>query len=297
MKMQIVVQTRGRLMAYQTRFGPVLMDFRPIRTAVGEMVLVAEMPEDPAEAQRVLQSVQRSAGRWVVQERPELLAGTEWPFETGRKDVQPTELERLWRAEQEHKAQLAKPAAEPAATNAAFELVAGPMNEAIERGWSEQDLEGASGEKLSREEWTSSTAGLSLVEMAFCEPPPEWEALRGTKWPWQVDGFEPPTETWQPPELPDRAADPEGEGMLRAADGKFTDDADDDADGLREPISTDDDNDCDDNDNDCDDDDNDDDDDDNDYYCYDLSGLAVLGGTAIVIVQAGHDRLRQPCIS
>lgn len=102
--------------------------------------------------------------------------------------------------------------------------VAPMIRAALHNGWTSADLEGAgTDEQWGPDGGLSATTGLTMADMALCTPPPAWDKLRDTRWPWQVAGFKPPGDGWIHPILKDKdvpdAADPESvEAEAKAAE-------------------------------------------------------------------------------
>lgn len=69
-------------------------------------------------------------------------------------------------------------------------------------GWKAEDMEGAGQDG----EWgpdggLGRATGLTMADMALSSPPPKWDSLRKTHWPWQCQGWKPPGESWIHPAL------------------------------------------------------------------------------------------------
>jgi len=74
-----------------------------------------------------------------------------------------------------------------------------PPDHAKRHGWAYADMTG-SGEKnrWGAEGGFGEQSGLTMAEMALTPPPPDWERLRESKWPWECPGWRPPGIGWKP---------------------------------------------------------------------------------------------------
>lgn len=82
---------------------------------------------------------------------------------------------------------------------------------AATNGWSAEDIDGTGQGDPGPHGGTSRTTGLTLAQMALTTPPPRWEELRATRYPWDCDGWTPPG-IFTTPAVPLKVVSPEGEG-------------------------------------------------------------------------------------
>lgn len=74
-----------------------------------------------------------------------------------------------------------------------------PPDHARRHGWAYADMTGAG----DRNQWGAEggfgeQSGLTMAEMALTPPPPDWERLRESRWPWECPGWRPPGIGWKP---------------------------------------------------------------------------------------------------
>lgn len=87
---------------------------------------------------------------------------------------------------------------------------------ALRNGWAAQDIAGSgAGGQWGLEGGRGQASGLTAAELSISAPPPGWEEVRATKWPWEVLGWARPGLAWSAPALPpkvervDAEVDPE----------------------------------------------------------------------------------------
>lgn len=74
---------------------------------------------------------------------------------------------------------------------------------ALRNGWAAQDIAGSgAGGQWGIEGGRGQASGLTAAELSISAPPPGWEELRETKWPWEVLGWARPGLAWAAPALP-----------------------------------------------------------------------------------------------
>jgi hypothetical protein len=103
---------------------------------------------------------------------------------------------------------------------------ADPTREAaLRQGWKPRDLEGAGRNGNPGADGGRSTlTGLMLSEMALCEPPKDWNQLRGAAYPWDAVEWKPPSSSWRAPADLVKNKRAEAEAAVQAAldvDGKL----------------------------------------------------------------------------
>lgn len=80
-----------------------------------------------------------------------------------------------------------------------------PVSAALRNGWRPTDLLGA-GEGVGPARWgelggRSPRSGLTMGEMAICQPPEGWAEKSAAYWPWQFVGWRGPGLDWKPPRM------------------------------------------------------------------------------------------------
>lgn len=74
---------------------------------------------------------------------------------------------------------------------------------ALQAGWDLEDLVGTGrGGAVTASGGLSLLTGLSLLELSLTVPPRDWPQRRATLYPWQIEGWAQPTQSWKPPTLP-----------------------------------------------------------------------------------------------
>lgn len=69
----------------------------------------------------------------------------------------------------------------------------------LRNGWRTEDLEGLSLDPASPTQTPSITTGLSAIEMMTTTAPPGWVEAAASAFPWQLDGWRPPSDEWTTP--------------------------------------------------------------------------------------------------
>lgn len=160
------------------------LEFVPAYTPEGDLVMATALPEGE-DADRVRKQARRMARVYTVvsdeygltwRDRPPRGASPGTPAPSGgRTPEQPDDTPPMIKA-------------------------------ARHNGWDDRDLEGVGKDgQWGPEGGLSSTSHMSMADMALCRPPAMWKEHRDTKWPWQCEGFRPPTPEWKAPSLPDKA--------------------------------------------------------------------------------------------
>lgn len=111
----------------------------------------------------------------------------------------------------------------------------------LARGWRVEDLEGLPLEgDLSPEAGRSVTTGLGAFEMIASVPPVGWDVLSAHHYPWEVSGWQPPSDEWRAPSVPAKppAVTEPVTVVVPVAEPVVTDEADtQDAGGPREGLA------------------------------------------------------------